>query len=107
MKTLLTLNYDENEIRLIDGRVSIHYASILEQLREDENATEIICGDNPSKRVVITIADTEHILEEWKNLSVEDKAFIVDTAIYLDADNMTDNGTIDYGDIQTAIIFGA
>lgn len=107
MAILLTLTYDANETRLLDGRVTINYASILEQFTENNNLTEIVCGTNPDTTVVITIADSEHILDEWNNLISEDKSFIVDTAIYLHADGMVDDETIDYGEIQTAIIFGA
>lgn len=107
MAILLTLTYDANETRLLDGRVTINYASILEQFTENNNLTEIVCGTNPDTTVVITIADSEHILDEWNNLISEDKSFIVDTAIYLHADGMVDDKTIDYGEIQTAIIFGA
>lgn len=107
MKTLLTLNYDSNQSHLLDGRVTVNYTSILEQFTENENLTEVNCGTNPDTTVIITIADTETVLNEWKRLDIENKAFIVDEAIYLDADGMVDNGTIDYGEIQTAIIFGA
>lgn len=107
MKKLLTLNYDSSQSQLLDGRVTVNYTNILEQFTENENLTEVNCGTNPDTTVIITIADTETVLNEWKDLSLENKALIVDEAIYLDADGMVDNGTIDYGEIQTAIIFGA
>lgn len=107
LKTLLTLHYDSHETALVDGNISVNFSSILEQVRNDPYTDEIICGSEPDKIIVITIVDTESVLIEWENLSHEDKAYVIDEAIYLDVEDMVENGTIDYGDIRTAMIFGA
>lgn len=106
IQPLVKLTYDNTQTRLVDGRVSVNYASIVQQLENDEHASVIVCGDNPNTEITITIVDS--VLPEWSNRSLADKAYIVDTAIYLDQEFGADeNNEIDYGEIMTAIISGA
>lgn len=106
IQPLVKLTYDNTQIDLVDGRVSVNYASILQQLENNEKTSVIVCGDNPNTEITITIVDS--VFPEWSNRSLDDKAYIVDTAIYLDQEFGADeNNEIDYGEIMTAIISGA
>lgn len=106
IQPLIKLTYDNTQIDLVDGRVSVNYESIVQQLENDEHASVITCGDNPNTEIIITIVDS--VLPEWSNRTLDDKAYIVDTAIYLDQEFGADkNNEIDYSEIMTAIIFGA
>ena len=106
IQPLVKLIYDNTQTSLVDGRVSVNYESILQQLENDENVSVITCGDNPNTEITITIVDS--VFSEWLNRSIEDKAYIIDTAIYLDQEFGADkNNELDYGEIMTAIISGA